>query len=524
MKMNSSMITELTAAAERALTAAAQWTFPTALAREGDPAQTAWRLLAGLLAEPETRAAQILARHGVTLDRLRAHCPGLVRRDETSTQAGAPRFLPRTILAEARARTRHLPEPMELATEHLLLGLVGLPDAREVADWLQKQGLAEASLAAEIDRLHGISTEPLEADPAAPLIADADSAETARIWRLLDAAANRAREGLRVLEDYARFVLDDRRAVQQLKELRHQLSGLLAQLPADQLLAHRDTATDVGATVSTPAEFHRSDALAVVTANGKRLEEALRSLEEYGKLFRADWAAEVEQLRYHSYHCEQTLWRTAEVGHRLADVQLYVLIDGGESPPALERLVRALAEGGVQAIQLRDKRLADRELVARARLLRQWTRELDLLLVINDRPDVALLSAADGVHVGQTELAVADARRVLGAGRLVGVSTHSLPEARQAVAEGADYIGVGPTFPSRTKSFAKFTGVELLSAVAAEIPVPAFAIGGIDAARVPQVLAAGLRRIAVSSALTEAADPATAAAELRRLLTNETNS
>jgi thiamine-phosphate pyrophosphorylase len=126
---------------------------------------------------------------------------------------------------------------------------------------------------------------------------------------------------------------------------------------------------------------------------------------------------------------------------------------------------------------------------------------------MNDRADLALLSAADGVHVGQDELSAKDARRLLGPAALVGVSTHSLAQAHAAVLAGADYIGVGPTFPSHTKQFQEFTGTELLQAVAADIRLPAFAIGGINAENLPLVLAAGFSRVAVSAAITGTLNP-----------------
>ena len=133
---------------------------------------------------------------------------------------------------------------------------------------------------------------------------------------------------------------------------------------------------------------------------------------------------------------------------------------------------------------------------------------------MNDRPDLAVLARANGVHVGQTELSVKDARSIVGPDMLVGVSTRSIEQARQAVLDGANYIGVGPTFPSNTKRFEQFPGVELLRAVAEEIRLPAFAIGGIDRENVAEVLAAGFTRIAVSGAIAAAADPAQAAKEL----------
>jgi thiamine-phosphate pyrophosphorylase len=202
----------------------------------------------------------------------------------------------------------------------------------------------------------------------------------------------------------------------------------------------------------------------------------------------------------------------------LRAARLYVLVDGREACADFVQLVQALVAAGVDVLQLRDKRLSDRDLAQRARLLRQLTRDSATLFIVNDRPDLAVLSEADGVHVGQDELTVADCRKLVGPGRLVGVSTHDLGQARQAVADGADYLGCGPTFPSSTKVFQDFPGLNFLRAVQAEIQLPAFAIGGIDTRNVAQVLDTGCRRIAVSAAVTTADDPAAAVRTLRSTL------
>ncbi len=162
--------------------------------------------------------------------------------------------------------------------------------------------------------------------------------------------------------------------------------------------------------------------------------------------------------------------------------------------------------------------MPDRELVARARLLRQLTRDTETLAIVNDRPDIALLSDADGVHVGQDELTVADSRQIVGPDRLIGVSTHSVAQAKQAVCDGADYLGCGPTFPSPTKQFPDFPGLGFLRAVGPALHVPAFAIGGIHSGNLAQVLDTGFRRIAVGAAVTAASDPAAAARSLLQRL------
>jgi thiamine-phosphate pyrophosphorylase len=187
---------------------------------------------------------------------------------------------------------------------------------------------------------------------------------------------------------------------------------------------------------------------------------------------------------------------------------LCVLIDGGNSLDSFSTAVVALVRAGVHVLQLRDLRLDDKQLVAHGRRLRELTRETPTLYVMNNRPDVAALTQADGVHVGQDDLSVKEVRAIAGPKVIVGVSTHSLTQARQAVIDGANYLGCGPTFASRTKSFTEFPGLEYLQAVSSEISLPAFAIGGISLANLSEVQASGFSRVAVASAVTESEDPA----------------
>ena len=143
-----------------------------------------------------------------------------------------------------------------------------------------------------------------------------------------------------------------------------------------------------------------------------------------------------------------------------------------------------------------------------------------MLFIINDRPDIARVVNADGVHVGQSELSVADARAIVGPDVLVGVSTHSLSQAKQAVTDGADYLGVGPVFSSKTKQFDQLAGLEFVKQVHAEIKLPFFAIGGIDDARLPELIAAGGYRAAISRAIWHASDPSETARRIKEELVN----
>src|SRR5438045_3761732 len=133
------------------------------------------------------------------------------------------------------------------------------------------------------------------------------------------------------------------------------------------------------------------------------------------------------------------------------------------------------ARGGARVIQLREKTLDGRAVLERARLVRRLTRDAGALFIVNDRPDIARLVEADGVHLGQGDLPVKEARRVLGPDLLIGVSTHDLDQVRQAILDGASYIGVGPTFPSGTKAFPSLAGLEFVRQVAAQTSLPAFA-------------------------------------------------
>lgn len=336
--------------------------------------------------------------------------------------------------------------------------------------------------------------------------------------RMIDASLNRAAEGLRVVEDYARMVLDDSYLTGLVKSLRHDLAEAAAAIPAIDRHAARDTLRDVGTRLSTPGEVQRTDAWAVCAANLKRAQQSLRSLEEYGKLVDPALAGRFESLRYRLYSLEKAIDVTRSSRERLDGVRLCVLIDGRASPDEFARLVEALVTAGVDMIQLRDKRLADRDLVARARQLSRATRGSPALAVVNDRPDVSVLAGADGVHLGQEDLSVKDARAVVGTQMLIGISTHNIAQGRAAVADGANYLGAGPTFASRTKSFGTLAGLEYLREVAAEITLPTLAIGGIDATNVAEVLDVGITRVAVGAAVTESADPAVAAGELLSML------
>jgi thiamine-phosphate pyrophosphorylase len=217
----------------------------------------------------------------------------------------------------------------------------------------------------------------------------------------------------------------------------------------------------------------------------------------------------------------------SERRERLATARLYLVLpplfgagsDGGGE--RLTQLLRAAAAGGVDVVQLREKELPDEELVSVADAARTLCGQLGMLFIVNDRPGVASEAGADGVHVGQDDIPVADVRDLVGDEMLVGLSTHTPAEIDAADPGLVDYIGVGPVHATPTKPGRPAVGSELVRYAASHARLPFFAIGGLDAGNLEDVLAAGATRVCVLRAVSDAADPAAAARALREALERE---
>jgi thiamine-phosphate pyrophosphorylase len=504
---------QMTEAARRALARAAALAAACG-ASQLEPAHLLWAMFLD-----ESEAAAALASGGVTRAHLERHCPlpqpieeltaqDAVPNSDAKSADSAPSEDFRRVVATAAQAAASRGREAEVGTADLLAALRRVESAAARA-------LAQVDLPPNIDSQAAIDALPAPLDVDFQIAWRQTSAtdQTATL-RILDAAANRAREGLRVLEDYARFALDDAHLTRRLKECRHTLRDALGGLPAEGLIRSRDTQADVGTAISTSAEMTRKSPPEVAQAAFKRAQEAVRSLEEFGKLVSPLAAARFERLRYELYTLEKALTLADVNAHELADRRLYLLATDALCPHGIGPAVRAALAGGVAIVQLREKDMPERRLIELGRRVRVWTCEAGALFIMNDRADLAVAVDADGVHVGQDELPVKEARAIVGPRRLVGVSTHSIEQARRAVLDGADYLGVGPVFPSATKAFESLAGLELVRAVAAEISLPWFAIGGINAENVAAVATAGARRIAVSQSILSAADPAAAAATL----------
>ncbi|MDZ4850622.1 MAG: thiamine phosphate synthase [Pirellulaceae bacterium] len=327
------------------------------------------------------------------------------------------------------------------------------------------------------------------------------------VYRILDANCNRASEGLRTLEEYFRFVVEEVELATALKQLRHELATLTASFDRTELLKSRDATGDIGQSIKMDTEITRVDLASIVSAAAHRVQQSLRCLEEFSKIIQPTTARSIELLRYRAYdvlakaelHSQQ---------HRswLFQARLYVLIDCQLPLKVFLDRALALSMAGVEILQIREKNRPARTISAYAKSLSDCLDTNRTRLIINDRVDMAT-PAMSGVHLGQEDLAITEARPLLRTYQCIGISTHSIEQAHDAENFGADYIGCGPTFPSQTKGFEDFPGLDFLRQVADQIAIPAFAIGGITLDRLDEVLATGASRVAVSRAIWHADNP-----------------
>ncbi|MDJ1183206.1 thiamine phosphate synthase [Roseofilum casamattae] len=319
------------------------------------------------------------------------------------------------------------------------------------------------------------------------------------IYRILDANLDRAREGLRIVEEWCRFGLNNPALTEECKNLRQEL----ARWHTAQIRAARNTPDDPGVELTHAREEQRDSVSTLLQANLCRVQEALRVLEEYGKLDDPQMGRDCKQMRYRVYTLESQLMSYGR-HQQLAETRLYLVTSPIEN---LLEVVEAALQGGLKLVQYRDKSSDDNERLVKVRGLRQLCDRYGALFLVNDRLDLALAVDADGVHLGQQDLPIAVAREMLGPQKIIGRSTTNPDEMKRAIAEGADYVGVGPVFATPTKPNKAAAGYDYVRYAAQHCPVPWFAIGGIDVNNFNEVLEVGAGRIAVVRAIMEAEQP-----------------
>lgn len=307
--------------------------------------------------------------------------------------------------------------------------------------------------------------------------------------RIIDANLNRAREGLRVCEEIVRFVLNDTSLTSQFKNLRFELKKISRE--NNFVVYSRDVKKDVGKKSFSKEEKKRQDYNEIFYANIKRVQEALRVLEEFLKVEKPAGAKKAKNLRFELYHLEKIAAQKLQAldlrTHKLS-FSLYGFLDFSlVNDRTYIQVLTQLAKGRLKIIQYRDKFSKREKILQRAKKIAHFCRKHNMLLIINDHVDIAKEVGADGVHLGQGDLKIETARQILGRGKIIGRSTHSLKQAIEAEKQGADYIACGPIFKTPTKKGRKPVGIKLLSQVVAKIKIPVIAIGDINLDNLTQI-------------------------------------
>ena len=336
--------------------------------------------------------------------------------------------------------------------------------------------------------------------------------------RIIDANLNRISEGLRLLEDLARLLLNDAGLSQQLKTMRHELvtSDWSFQ---QQLLEARNSETDVGINIKAPGQEKQRELPIMVVANARRVQESLRVIEELAKIQGITPKLDSEkfrQARFNLYTIEQNLLskllRQDKIKHLSG---LYVIIDTqGLKRLGHIELASQVIRGGAKTIQLRDKLQTKRELLLIAQQLKNLCAEHDVLFIIDDYLDLVLATDADGLHLGQGDLPIKVARKLLPMDKILGCSTTTVDQATTAQAEGADYIAVGSIYPTPSKQRVKVVGLKRLRQIRQAVILPLVAIGGINQDNAAEIIAAGADSLAVISAILQADSPEEAARQI----------
>ncbi len=326
-----------------------------------------------------------------------------------------------------------------------------------------------------------------------------------RIYSLLDANFGRLNEGLRVLEDIARFILRDLKITKKLKLLRHSFSKKASFFNL-QFLNSRGK--DIGAKMILKEEKERKDISDLVLANSKRCQEAIRVLEEHFKLFDRKSSVFFQASRFLLYEIEKEIYGKVSKKEKLKKLfPLYLIFDSqyfGKEP--LETLKKVIS-GGITAIQYRDKINPKNKVLRFALRFKKICQQNEVLFLINDFLDITLSVEADGLHLGQEDLPLGSAKKILPFDKIIGISTHNLREAKKTEKEGVDYISVGAVFPTSTKKDVVLINLSEIKKIKKQVSLPLIAIGGINENNLKEVLESGVKGIAISKAIMKAKDP-----------------
>jgi len=338
-----------------------------------------------------------------------------------------------------------------------------------------------------------------------------------RTFQIIDANLDRAREGLRVLEDWARFGLGKEKYVERIKNFRQ----ILGKNHLEVYKQSRNHIEDKCKGLTHQEQINRKTPEQIISSNSGRVQEALRVIEEFSRLYNHELSKIASEIRYEIYSIEidlLSLSKSRKWEKILKENELYVITDQKEN---LLEIIEEILIAGVRIIQHRFKTGTDKDHLQEAIKIKNLCKRYNSLFIVNDRIDIALASNADGLHLGKDDLDLKTARKLLGYSKIIGISANNEVDIHNAVEDGCDYIGIGPVFETTTKRNKKPIGIEKIKTLTKDLNIPWFAIGGIKLNNISYLRRNGFKKIALVSQLMNSEDPREDASMILKELSHE---
>jgi len=341
--------------------------------------------------------------------------------------------------------------------------------------------------------------------------------EDLQIAQIIDANLDRAREGIRVLEDWARLGLGQENIVIKLKNFRQ----ILGKNHLEFYKKSRNRINDPSKGLTHIEQLKRKSPEKIISSNSARVQEALRVIEEFSRGHNQNLSKIASEIRYEIYTLEIELLNFTSRQKALEIIKenhLYIITDQKEN---LLEIIEEILIGGVKILQYRFKEGNDKEHLNEAVLINKLCKKYNSLFIVNDRIDIALASNADGVHLGQEDLDIKTARQILGNSKIIGITANNKRDISNALVNGCDYIGIGPVFKSLTKKDKTELGVDTIITLTNELKIPWFAIGGINKDNIKTLKNFGFKKVALVSEIMNSQDPRREAIMFLKILSNE---
>ena len=344
--------------------------------------------------------------------------------------------------------------------------------------------------------------------------------EDVRISQIIDANLDRAREGLRVLEDWARFGLGAENSVIKIKNFRQ----ILGKNHLEIYKQSRNHIEDNCKGLTHPEQFLRKIPDEIISSNSARVQEALRVIEEFTRGHNLKLSKIASEIRYEIYTLEIELLNKNTRKKAIEIISKNNLYAITEQKSNLLEIVDNILIGGVKIVQHRFKKGKDIDHLNEAIKIKTLCKKYNALFIINDRIDIAIASNADGIHLGQDDLNIQTARNLLGESKIIGMSANNSIDILNAVKNGCDYIGIGPAYKTLTKATKEPLGIDNIKRLTKDLKIPWFAIGGINKHNIPRLKNNGINKVAIVSELMNSEDPKGEAIMILKKLSYENQS